>query len=171
LQQYLEVGEWDDERFRAQTHLAQLHRKRAHYHLALDADLQALKIQPRWPDAYFGLAETYYYLQDWPKVIHWCDIGRAMPATQTVLFTNPRDNDFNWIIYYTNALYHIGDLRAALEWTRRALEIRPDDPWHSENRDFFKRELRLREPEISSWAVCFPDESAEISLPAENRST
>jgi tetratricopeptide (TPR) repeat protein len=172
LQQYLAVGEWDDERFRAQTQMAQLHRRQRHYRLALDADLQALKIHPRWPDAYFGLAETYYYLRDWPKVIHWCDIGRAMPIPQTKVFLNPRDYDFNWIIYYTNALYHMGELEAALEWTRRALEIRPDDPWHRQNADAFERNLQLRQQEICPPEVWPPEESADnavvaTSLPTE----
>jgi glycosyltransferase involved in cell wall biosynthesis len=155
LEQYTKVGEWDDERYRAQTQLAQLHRIQEQYQLALDADLQALKIHPRWPEAYFGLARTYYFLQDWPKVIHWCDIGRAMPAPQTAMFTNPADYEFNWIIHYTNALYHVGELENALLWTRRALKMRPDDSWHNNNVSYFERELRLRQPEI-----CRPDDSA-----------
>jgi glycosyltransferase involved in cell wall biosynthesis len=154
LQRYVEVSDWDDERFRAQTQLAQLHRKQAQYHLALDADLRALKIHPQWPDAYFGLAETYYYLRDWPKVIHWCDIGRAMPIPQTNVFVNPRDYDVNWIIYYTNALYHMGELEAALEWTRRALEIHPDDSWHRQNAGSFERELGLRQEGICPPEIC-----------------
>jgi glycosyltransferase involved in cell wall biosynthesis len=160
LQHYVEVGEWEDERFRAQIQIAQLHRVRGHYQLALDADLEALKIHPRWPDAYFGLAQTYYYLRDWPKVIHWSDIGRAMPVPQTKVFINPRDYDCNWIIYYTNALYNIGDLEAALGWTRRGLEIRPDDPWHQQNVSAFERELGMRRQE-----TCPPEEASEASLP------
>jgi glycosyltransferase involved in cell wall biosynthesis len=171
LQRYTEVSEWDDERFRAQTQIAQLHRMQEQYRLALDADLQALKIHPHWPDAYFGLAETYYYLQDWPKVIHWCDIGRAMPVPQTKVFLNPRDYDFNWIIYYTNALYHVGELETALRWSRRALQIRPDDPWHSQNAVLFERELEVRQQEISPPDICPPEETARISSPAANAPT
>jgi glycosyltransferase involved in cell wall biosynthesis len=148
LEQYAKVGEWDDERYRAQTQLAQLHRIQEQYELALDADLQALKIHPRWPDAYFGLARTYYFLQDWAKVIHWCDIGRVLSAPQTAMFTNPSDYEFNWIIHYTNALYHVGRVEEALLWTKRALNIRPDDAWHSNNVSYFESELRLRQTEI-----------------------
>ena len=158
LQRFLDAGDWDDERFRAQTQIAQLHRILGQYDLALDADLQALKIHPRWPDAYFGLAETYYYLQDWPRVIHWCDLGRAMPVPQTNVFVNPRDYDVNWIIYYTNALYHLGELQTALEWTRRALDIRLDDPWHSQNASAFERDLGLRQHEICPPDICPPEE-------------
>lgn len=138
---YLAVGTWDDERYAAQTRIADLHRGQARYAEAIDADLRALAILPRWPDAYFGLAKSYYFLADWPKVIHWTDVGRAMPVPETLLFVNPSGYAAAWVIYYTNALYRVGDLRGALVWTRRALELLPDDPWHSENLGYFSRLL------------------------------
>lgn len=130
---YLRVATWDDERYVAEVRVANLLRAGRRYEEAVDASLRALKICPHWPDAYFGLAETYYYLRDWHKVVHWCEVGRAMPRPDTPLFVNPLDYRFNWIIYYTNALFHLGELREALEWTKRALAVRPEDPWHRQN--------------------------------------
>lgn len=144
LEQYTSVGEWEDERYRAQTQLAQLYRIQKEYQLALDADLQALKILPRWPDAYFGLARTYYYLEDWPKVVHWSDFGRTLPMPETILFLNPLDYEFNWIIYYTNALFHVGKLEEGVQWTKRALEIQPDSQWHINNLSYYEDELKNR---------------------------
>ncbi len=162
LQQYVNVGQWDDERFAAQTQLAELHRIQRRYDLALDADLSALKIHPHWPNAYFGLARTYYFLQDWPKVIHWCDIGRTLPTPTTMLFTNPREYDLTWIIYYTNALYHRGNLEAAFTWTQRALDIQPDDPWHRQNLESFARELKARDVGHAMIEPLRPDGSDQI---------
>lgn len=130
---YLRVATWNDERYLAQTRLANLLRIERKYEEAVDAGLAALKICAHWPDAYFGLAETYYYLRDWHKVIHWCEVGRAMPRPDTPLFVNPLDHSFNWIIFYTNALYHLGETAEALRWTKHALAICPDDAWHREN--------------------------------------
>jgi glycosyltransferase involved in cell wall biosynthesis len=143
LRRYLDVAFWDDERYRAQTQVAALLRALERYPEAIDADLAALKIHPRWPDAYFGLAESYYYLRDWPKVIHWADIGRALPLPDTTLFLDRRNYSYRWIIHYTNALYHTGDIAAALDWTRRALELAPDDPWHQRNLIYFAEQLSL----------------------------
>jgi glycosyltransferase involved in cell wall biosynthesis len=171
LQQYLQIGEWDEERYRAQVQVAQLYRAQAQYRLALDANLQALKILPEWPDAYFGLAQTYYFLQDWPKVKHWCNIGLRMHIPQGILFTNPRDYDFNWIIYYTNALYHTGELEEALTWTRRALRVFPDDPWHRHNVVSFERELGFRQQGISPPDIGTPNEIPEITLPVAHIAT
>ena len=142
LEEYLRVGTWNDERYLAQTQVAALLRAEQRYEAAADADLRALKIHPRWPGAYFGLAATYYFLQDWPKVVHWTDLGRGLPTPETTLFLNPLDHTHNWIIYYTNALYHTGRAAEALAWTRRALERVPDDPWHLKNLRFIASATR-----------------------------
>jgi glycosyltransferase involved in cell wall biosynthesis len=140
--QYLRIATWDDERYLGQVRVAELYRVEKRYELAIHADLQALKVCPHWPDAYFGLAKTYYFLQDWAKVVHWTEVGRAMPQPDTLHFVNPMDYRYNWIIYYTNALYHEGALEEAQAWTRRALEICPDDPWHRENWMIFAQALQ-----------------------------
>lgn len=130
---YLKVATWADERYSAEVRVANLLRAERRYDQAIEASLRALKVCPHWPDAYFGLAETYYYLRDWHKVVHWCEVGRAMPLPDTALFVNPLDYRFNWIIFYTNALYHLGEIKEALDWTKRALALRPDDAWHRQN--------------------------------------
>lgn len=141
-QQYLALAHWEDERYLAQTQVAGIYRRQGRYEQAINADLQALKVCPDWPNAYFGLAETYYYQRDWRRVAHWSNLGRAMPAPETLHIINPMDDRFNWIIFYTNALFHLGETRMALDWTRRALEIKPDDEWHRENFLLFTRALR-----------------------------
>lgn len=135
----LQIATWDDEKYQAQTQVAELLRRREQYGEATDADLQALKTHPTWPDAYFGLAKSYYFLQDWPKVVHWSEIGEMLAQPQTPTIVNPMDYRFSWIIYYTNALYHVGRVEDALKWTREALAIVPDDPWHRENERLFTR--------------------------------
>lgn len=139
--QYLHRAGWDDERYLVQTRVAQLYRCQGRYEQAINADLQALKVCPHWPQAYFGLAESYYYQRDWHRVVHWTELGRAMPQPETLHILSPMNYRFHWIIFYTNALFNLGEKRAALEWTQRALEIKPDDEWHRENFVTFSRAL------------------------------
>ena len=94
-----------------------------------------------------------------------------MHIPQGMLVTNPRDYDFTSIIYYSNALYHLGQLEEALAWTRRALKVFPDDPWHRHNASSFERELGVRQQEICPPGICSPDETTDISLPAANLPT
>ncbi|MCB0001160.1 MAG: hypothetical protein KDH86_01300, partial [Anaerolineae bacterium] len=89
------------------------------------------------PDAYFGLAQTSYFVGKWADVVHWCDIARRLPAPETDHILNLAAYQHQWIIYYTNALYHLSRPVEALNWTERALSMQPDDPWHRQNAAFF----------------------------------
>jgi tetratricopeptide (TPR) repeat protein len=144
MAQCVRDSRWDDERYLAQIRIAELFRSTGEQERAIDAYLDALKIHPTWPDAYFGLAGLYYFRQDWPKVRHWADVGRSLPPPETLLFVNRRAHTYDWLIYYTNALYHLGDLEAALAWTRHALDLSPDDQWHRYNLTYFQDALAAR---------------------------
>ena len=134
---YLQKGTWQDERYLAAIRLARSLRNLKRFDEALDAYLSALKERPEFPHAYFGLAEIYYYLQAWDRVIHWVEIGERMPPPVTTLFLIRAEWEYDWIIYYTNALYHVGRLQDALEWTDYALNLRPEDAYHLSNKKFF----------------------------------
>lgn len=141
LERYVTVATWADEHYAALMRLADLYASEKRYDQAIDTHLAALKLKPRWPDAYFGLARAYYFLENWPNVIHWTDLGRQMPPPDTVLFVNPADYRHAWIVYYVNALYRTGDVEGALAWSERGRELDPDNSWHRENVKFFSRLL------------------------------
>jgi tetratricopeptide (TPR) repeat protein len=173
FQEYLKVGTWADECCMARVQLAELYRQREQYQEAIDADLQELKVHPRWPHAYFGLARSYYFLRDWPKVIHWCDLGRQMPVPDSLLFLAPADYRTSWIIYYTNALFHTGQVAAALAWTRRALALGADRRWHVDNLFVFGRlqdqsgpvAIEPSPPDLPTYAVIPVRDGHELTRP------
>lgn len=134
---YLQKGTWQDERYFAAIRLGRSLRNLKRYDKALDAYLSALKERPEFPHAYFGLAEVYYYLQMWERVIHWAEIGHQIPSPITTLFLIKTEWEYDWLIHYTNALYHVGRLQDALEWTDYALSLRPEDAYHLSNKAFF----------------------------------
>ena len=142
---YLACEVHPEERYLAHVLLGQLYLGQRHYPQAIDAALQGLAMLPEWPDAYFLLAEIYYYLADWRKVVHWIHLGRLMPVPDTIQIVNPLSYTYNWIIFYTNALYRLGATGEALEWTERALALTPTDAQHAHNRTFFLGELGVSE--------------------------
>lgn len=141
-QRYMRRSTWGDEGYQALLQMAALSMAKDDDAAALKTLWEALQLCPHWPDAYFALARIYYFLQEWSKVIHWTEMGRAMPRPKTDLFTNPMDYQFNWIIYYTNALYHMGEINEALYWTEQALQICPVDPMHRHNLKVFSGSLK-----------------------------
>ncbi len=138
LRRYVGIAVWNDEKYLAQVRIAALLRHMQRYDDAIDAALTALKTRPDWPQAYFSLGETYYFLRDWPKVVHWIECGRRLPLPDTLCVIHPLECRYDWIIHYCNALFHVGRLADAHEWSKRALAIRPDDPWHLENVRIFE---------------------------------
>jgi tetratricopeptide (TPR) repeat protein len=137
LQKYLTISRWDEEKYLALMRLAEVERLRGKYEDATHAGEAAVRLLPRWPNAYFSLAETCYFRQDWPAVARWAEAGSKLPAPDTLCVTNPLALRYSWIIFYTNALFHLGRIAEACAWTETALRIRPQDPWHLANRSFF----------------------------------
>lgn len=167
LERYVTVAVWDDEHYAALMRLVRLYEAEARYDQAIDANLAALKLKPRWPDAYFGLARAYYFLGHWPNVIHWTDLGRQMPPSDTKLFVNPTDYQHGWIIYYTNALYRTGDLAGALAWSEEGLARDPDNSWHSSNVAYFRR--LLASPQVSLDHSLAPRYPTYVVIPVRDR--
>jgi tetratricopeptide (TPR) repeat protein len=122
----------------AMTQVGDLYIGRGEYLKAIDAFLQALKAFPNWPDAYYGLAHCYYFIQDWQKTIDWIEIARTRPEPSTPLFRNNWKLQIEWLIFYTNALFHVGRQDEAWAWTLRALELDPANHWHLANKNLFE---------------------------------
>jgi len=137
LQRYCHVANWDEEKYFCELKIATIFRRLGKYQEAIDAALQALKTCPHWPNAYFSIGETYYFLNDWTKVIQWIECGKRLPVPDTLCIVNPMEYKYSWIIYYTNALYHTKRLPEALEWSQQALTICPHEIWHLSNVAFF----------------------------------
>lgn len=161
LRRYVKASWWKDEKYLALLRIARLEQLAQDYRQALDAARQALELIPEWPNACFSLAETYYFLKDWPRVVEWSEAGSRRPMPETLCVTNPRDLRYSWIVYYTNALFHVGRIPDALEWTRKALEICPGEPWHVLNERFFFESMQDGRAVSQAPAAALP-ETAEV---------
>jgi glycosyltransferase involved in cell wall biosynthesis len=152
LRRYVKVSQWRDEKYLALMRIAEIERVEGKFGEAVAASRQAFELIPNWPNAYFSLAETFYFLKDWPQVVQWAEMGRDLPYPATDCVMNPSALRYAWIIYYTNALYHIGNLHGAIEWTRKALEICLHDQWHTTNMRFFTERLQAEQARAEARA-------------------
>jgi glycosyltransferase involved in cell wall biosynthesis len=150
LRRYVKVSRWRDEKYLAFIRIADLERLEGRFDGALSAACHAFDLIPAWPTACFSLAETYYFQKDWTQVVRWSEDGRDRPFPQTVCITNPNALRYSWIIYYTNALFHLGRITFALEWTKKALEMCPSDEWHKLNFEFFSEQLVTQQAHTDS---------------------
>lgn len=138
LHGYLEAAEFAEERYHAQLYLAQIEMLWQHPADAYRSALAALGEWPTWPQAPFALAEIDASRAQWRRVIAWCDLARSLPIPQSGLYLAPRALRADWIATYTEALIHCRLYGDALEWTRRALELLPNDRTHLRNLAFLQ---------------------------------
>jgi glycosyltransferase involved in cell wall biosynthesis len=141
LRQFLACSSWAEQNYLVHLRVAALLRGRRQYEPALAEARTAMGVLPDWPNAYFSMAETYYFLGDWPNVVAWTEVGRRLPVPEPICPHDPMDVRFRWMIHFTNALYRVGRTSEALDWTDAALAVCPSDTWHLHNRAFFAGEL------------------------------
>lgn len=137
LQRYMKTATWADEMYIAQSVISFCYRTEGLYREAFDADIQLLYIYPTWPGAYFQLAEDCYYLKQWDRAVHFCEIGERLPKPETNLFISYAQLTYDWMIYKVVALAQLGRVAEAAALTERALAIRPTDPMHLANQAYF----------------------------------
>jgi tetratricopeptide (TPR) repeat protein len=139
LDRFLSVSHWQEQNYFAALKLAGLLRSRREYPSALFAARSAHRLFPHWPNAFFSIAHIYSCMQDWDRVIDWCERGRPLAPPNTVCVVDPLDWRFHWIGHYTSALLHRRRLAEAQQWARRALEICPGDPEHTQKLAFLEQ--------------------------------
>jgi glycosyltransferase involved in cell wall biosynthesis len=137
LQRYMKQATWTDEMYMAQSLIAYCYRREGLFREAFDADVQLLYIQPLWPQAYFQLAEDCYWLQQWERSVHFCEIARRCRPPETNLLVSPSALAFDWMIYQVVALHQVGRIAEAAALTEVALALRPENPMHQRNRTYF----------------------------------
>ncbi len=141
FKRYVEVATWPEEEYMARLYLSRLYLKRTQYPKAWETALSAIGVCPGWPDAYFLLAEISYYRKEWQRCADASEMGNKLAVPKRILFVDPLDYSYRWIIFYTNALYNLGWIGQALDWTNRALLVMPNDPQHVHNLQFFAQVL------------------------------
>jgi len=144
---YVELSGWDDEKFLACLKVSEHYQSMGDLENSILWGLKSTTIREGWGEAYFNLARSYYFMaqrggpderRNWEKSAHFARMGLGCPPTQTILFVNPLERDYEIHKFLNFALNKIGDVKGAKESAEAAIRARPDD-------DGMKGNLRLYE--------------------------
>jgi len=132
---YVELSKWDDERCLACLKVAEHYQSTGNYDSAIEWGLKASTVKENWGEPYFNLARSFYFLansgtdstRNWQKCIHFSRLGLSQPPTETILFVNPMERNFEIHRFLNFALSKVGDIKGALDSVNTALDSRPDD--------------------------------------------
>lgn len=111
-----------------------------------DMCLQALTVNPAWPDAWLigGMALTSMNQPD--AAIRWFDEGFSRKPMNTHLYLNPLEYNFIPYMAQQMAYANLGRFADAAEVCRKAMAIRPDEVF-KHNLGIYEKELALVEAE------------------------
>lgn len=112
LNEYMKVGGWDEELYRALIKISESYFMIDDYANACDAALKAAGMLPHYPDAYLNLARYEYAYEHWQECIEWVEVGLAKPPVQTMSVKNPQQFEIAKL-YYAVSLYNLDKHKAA----------------------------------------------------------
>lgn len=130
-QRFIKLSGWDDEKYQMQHRIADVHRMMGDHKKAILADLAAIQIQPAWPDAWYGLAETYLALDNPRATIEYTKAAATKEPPQTMLIINPFDYNFTPAVVLAGAYARLNDHEMALMNYAKAYEINPTEEIHN----------------------------------------
>jgi tetratricopeptide (TPR) repeat protein len=139
---FVKLSGWNEEKYQMQHRMADMYRAMGEYPQALKADFDAIAIQPDWPDAFLGLAETYAALNQYKSTIEWSKAATTKTVPRTFLIVNPLDYSYTPALIIAGAYIAIGDFEMALENYKKAYSIR-QEPIVLKQIKMLERELYL----------------------------
>ena len=123
---YVQLSQWDEEKYQAKHKMADTYRLLGEHSKALASDFAAIAIKPDWPDAFLGIAETYYAMGNYRGTIEWVKAASTKEKPQTMLILNPRDYDYTPLVVLSLAYWRLGDFEMALANAEKAYQINKD---------------------------------------------
>jgi len=126
--QYLPHEGWEEARYNAMNDVAVCLTEMGKFEQAINMYLMAIKIQPKWPLAYYQIADVYLRQGKYDKVVTWIRTGMTKKRPPTRLFTNDLDYTLNPLGRLAYGLLYTGEYEEAHEVAKQAYKINPKVP-------------------------------------------
>jgi glycosyltransferase involved in cell wall biosynthesis len=123
--QFIDKSEFDDDRYEALHSIADIYRKFRWYDEAVKAESQAVLLRPMRAEAYFGLAETYFCLDEWDRVIWYTELGYKCPEREDNMPMDPIALKARPLLPLQFALFQKAKFSQAISVVQKALEFFP----------------------------------------------
>lgn len=127
--EYIRVGGWDEERYRAWLRIAEAYHQLEDKESSRNAYLNGTKELPSYPDAWLGLGESYYSDEQWHRAIEFLMIGLQKPVPQTKSAIDMTKYAFRPLIFLANSYVKIGKSQEGYNWFLKAKKVNPKHPW------------------------------------------
>ena len=144
------VLEWDA--WQARLYTSKAYRMMGEYGKAIGVARRCRDEKPGYMDGYLELGESYSRLEMWEECIIALEHSLDKEIPPSFLILNPLEYTFTPPKVLGVAYAAVGDMDKAIEWTEKALEIRPDDETLTDNLSCWVEE-RQRQQEAQSFLM------------------
>lgn len=118
----------DEDVYLATCRIGELHRMEGEYSAALTADMEAIAINPDWPDGFVGAAKSCMQIGDWRRMKAFADIASKLPKPATAVSIESLNSSFTPIFLRGIANEELGEYDQALNDYKTAQKF-----WQSPN--------------------------------------
>ena len=137
----------EEEKFLAWHRMAEAMKNSGNFSDAIEAEWEAMKIRPWYPDAYLGLGEIYYKMGKPKYAKEYLVIGLTKPISEdTAIVWNPRDYDFNPLMVLSRVYFELNRPEDAKKCLEQCLKLYPKNRDIKNTIDILDREIeKLKE--------------------------
>lgn len=128
LLEYTRVSGWDEQRYDAWSKIADCMILLDEHDKAINACLEAIKITPAWPDAYFKIGDIYLALDQPQRAISWLKNGLNKPPPQTLEIIDPTLYTYRPLVSLALAHFTLAKIDLAYKFITEASKFKPKSP-------------------------------------------
>ena len=138
FQEYIQVGGWDEERYRAWVNMGHAYNQIKDLESSRNAYLSAIKELPSYPDAYLFLGESYHNSNLYEKSIEFLLTGLGKPIPKTKSAIDYEKYAFRPMVYLALNYMQVGKQDVAYSWYMKAKKVSPQHPWVKQYEELFE---------------------------------
>lgn len=137
LEILIDKSGWDDDKYFAYTELGFCHLQVGNYKSATSACLEAIAINPDYPDANICMGEVYINQRDFNKAKTWLLQANIKKTPDTMYVMDPSKYTVRLAIDLSAAYFGLGEFDNAYKMFKKAESMAPNNLWIKENKNLF----------------------------------
>lgn len=125
LMEYTEISGWDEQKYDAWMKIGDCLTMMNEHDRAINANLEAIKLNPNWPDAYLKMGDLYLHLEQPGRAIEWLKTGLSKPKPETLEIVDPTLYTYRPLVSLALCYFGLAKIREAKKYIDEAAKFKP----------------------------------------------
>lgn len=122
---YTEVSGWDEQKYDAWMKIGDCLLMMDEIDKAINANLEAIKLNPGWPDAYLKMGDLYLHLEQPGRAIEWLKAGLSKPQPETLEIVDPTLYSYRPLVSLALCYFSMARVNEAKKHIDQAAKYKP----------------------------------------------